>query len=199
MVEQSGQKLCKKKQENELSNFNSNQIKELDIEEIQNHEKALNKAGIFSFLFSQEYKEAKNFYKNIDIGGKFKKSHAQKKLKKLSSWRTDVKNFEKEEQIKKILGDKFDGIDTNFIPFTSAIEYFNKINKSFPKSSYSELNDFLKFGDHEEIEKLFAIGKNTSLQKIKKSMQMVKLNEEISALKVSLETCEFDIKENKKT
>ncbi len=122
-------------------------------EVIASHAMNIAQAGVFGFI-SKEYREAKRFYKSIDKTKTFKKNIATENLRELSEWVESVKAFSDNEAIKNILGIHYDGVDTDFSPFEEVIELFNDVDASFVGADYSELRDFIKFGDTGQIQSL---------------------------------------------
>jgi very-short-patch-repair endonuclease len=147
-------------------------------------------AGLLSFL-SNNYRQAKKFYKSVSNTDKFNKSHAVNKLKELYEWQFDLNEVYGNEIFKNILGIYFDGLDTDFSPFDETITFFQQIDNIFQGYKYNELRNFLKYADSNDIQSL-QINNDHPIYKID-DCNIAELNIKITILEAHLSACKSDI------
>jgi len=111
--------------------------------EIAAHVANIAAAGFFSFL-SSDYRKAKKFYLSILRNRKFEINTALRDLKELTEWVSEVDSFSSDRQLERLMGLRFDGLDTDFRPFAQVLEFYAQIDDSLGGPGNARIRKFLR-------------------------------------------------------
>jgi very-short-patch-repair endonuclease len=124
-----------------------------DIDEIEEHSKILLNASIFSF-FTVKYHSSKKFYKSIALDGKWHRKDAIKKMRSLLAYLKGNRAFSNDAAIKALLGNNYDGMNTNFDLFEKLLNFYEDIDNGLRGLSDPYLREFMCTA---EIESIFSL------------------------------------------
>lgn len=159
---------------------------------IAKHASILSNSHTFSFLNSN-YRKAQKFYRSVVKSNNFDKSDSVGKLKDLSQWVVDLKNYLENETLKNILGLHFDGIDTDFYSVQEAIDFFQSVDQMFSRQDYLELNNFLKYENIHQIQSLQITEYKYISQEIS-NLKLADIEQHVNCFEQTVEECKADIK-----
>ncbi len=102
----------------------------------------------FSFLSSQ-YRTAKKTYSTVTIRASFAKEQAVDDLHALASWREECDKFLSIPNLQGLLGSQYRGLDSDFHEFLSLVEFYEAIEREFPRIENIAIRTFAKNADIE--------------------------------------------------
>jgi hypothetical protein len=136
-------------------------LESFDKNEIQRNHEAFVTAGFFS-MFSSKYKISKRSHISMMKHKKFVKAKAIDQSRMMLKWFEELKSFNKSNEL---LGDSFDGLETDYRLIESLINYYEQIQTKLSGVDNTEVREFLMRGDMELITALPEIDSSLSIRK----------------------------------
>ncbi|HWU45056.1 MAG TPA: hypothetical protein VN132_16500, partial [Bdellovibrio sp.] len=111
--------------------------------EILNHISQLTSANLFSF-FNADYKRAKRFYLTLCKHKWMGNEAAVSELRMLLDFIAQSQDFESLHGLKALIGNHFNGIDTQFEPFIALANFYQSLEQQISNPETSQLKTFIE-------------------------------------------------------
>lgn len=134
-------------------------IESISKEEVEEGIRVFTLSGFFA-IFSSRYHRTKRFYRSIANAKSFKKGQAIRHLRELSIWLHELQEFCTDNKIVKYLGDHFEGIKTNFLPFIQLVDFYDRIDLELKGLERTDIRKFLHTASLSEVLNLPVIDEN---------------------------------------
>ena len=121
--------------------------------ELNNIRETIQNSGIFGFL-SKKYRIAKHNYRTIFKEKRYVKKIAIDQINLLYHWKKEVETFETDERVKKVFGDYYNSINTNFELFSKLVNFYWNVDEKLQGYNQREIRKFLKNAEIDIIQSI---------------------------------------------